>query len=207
MALSIQSIYDRVQGRKANILGQDTSTGSAVLLPLIKKNNQWQVLFEVRAHHLNRQPGEISFPGGRVEKNDRNEKETAIRETCEELGLSPGDIEIIGDLDIVMTSYQFMIYPYAARIKESAVIRPNPDEVHEIFSVPLDWLLDHDPLVHYVNLEVKPDPDFPYDLIPKGRHYPWRTRRMVEYFYQYGDYVIWGLTARILHHFLTLIRS
>ena len=56
-------------------------------------------------------------------------------------------------------------------------------------------------------MEVKPDPDFPYELIPGGRDYPWRTRKFPEHFYRYQDRVIWGLTASVLAHFIDLLKD
>lgn len=72
------------QDRKPGILGRDKYSNYAVLLPIIEQHNEPHILFEVRAYELRRQPGEICFPGGRVDQSDATEKETAIRETIEE---------------------------------------------------------------------------------------------------------------------------
>ena len=77
-----------------------------------------------------------------------------------------------------------------------------PEEVDHVFTVPVDWLLSHEPEVYGTVLTTIPDEDFPFDRIPGGRQYPWRKRRTEVWFYQYGDETIWGLTARILHTFL-----
>lgn len=206
MTISIKQLQKLLKSRERNILGHEQGTKSAVLLPLIEKDHAWYVLFEVRARHLNRQPGEVCFPGGRVDREDSNEEQTAIRETCEELNLRPDEVEILGPLDIMSNSFPFYIYPYAGMIKKAEeAIRPNPEEVDKVFSVPLDWLMTSKPEIHYIDLTVNPPEDFPFHLIPNGRDYNWRQRKIPEYFYIYQDYVIWGLTARILHHFITLM--
>ncbi len=72
------------------------------MLPLIQEDGETHVLFEVRAKTLRIQPGEICFPDGRVDEEDRNEEETAIRETCEELGVKKTDVEIAAPLDVLV---------------------------------------------------------------------------------------------------------
>jgi 8-oxo-dGTP pyrophosphatase MutT (NUDIX family) len=201
--INFQQLSETLKNRQRDILGHEQATQSAVLIPLLKKAGEWHVLFEVRAEHLNRQPGEICFPGGRVDETDRNDKETAIRETCEELQLPKKHIQLIGPLDILVSSEYFFVYPHVGVINEQANISPNPGEVDEVFTVPLSWLKQNDPLLYYLELEVKRDQEFPFHLIPNGKDYDWRKHRKPEYFYLYHDRVIWGLTARILKHFLT----
>lgn len=202
--IDIDKLSKRLNHHKRNILGHETAVQSAVLIPLIRKKSEWHVLFEVRSHHLKRQPGEICFPGGRVEKADKDEAETAVRETCEELRISEDDLNLLGPLDILVQSQSFFVYTYVGAIKEEASIVPN-EEVEEIFTVPLSWLMEREPELHYLEMKIEPDQDFPFDLIPNGKNYNWRKHRKPEYFYLYEDRVIWGLTARILLHFLKLV--
>lgn len=206
MSNQIDFIRRNISGRKRNILGHERAFKSAVMLPLIRRDGEWHVLFEVRAFHLNRQPGEICFPGGRVDHHDRDEGEAAVRETCEELGISTNDIEVIGPLDILTGGQDFIIYPFVGILKDGTHVMPNQEEVDEVFYVPVSWFASTEPELHYIDLEVKPPHDFPYHLIPNGRNYNWRHRKIPEYFYLYNGRVIWGMTARILHHFVTLIK-
>jgi peroxisomal coenzyme A diphosphatase NUDT7 len=204
---NIGSIKQQLENRKPNILGHEKMKKSAVMLPLIQKGGQTHVLFEVRAKTLRSQPGEICFPGGRVDEEDRNEEETAVRETCEELGLQSTDVEITAPLDVLVMPYKLLIYPFVGIISEQAVLKPNDSEVDEVFCVPLKELLIQRPDRHHVDLHMRPNESFPFHLIPNGKAYKWRSAQVAEYFYTYQDYVIWGLTARILHHFLKLIEK
>lgn len=202
----LESIYRSLKNRNASVMGHQDLFKSAVLVPLVERDGQLCVLFEERAHHLKRQPGEICFPGGRIDPEDPDELTAAIRETCEELGLERGLVEPVGPLDYIVTSFQ-IVHPFVGRIDGFANIRPNPDEVASVFCVPLAFLRSTSPELHYVDLKMIPPEDFPFHLIPNGRNYKWRTGKVPEYFYFYEDRTIWGLTARILHHFLDVTKQ
>lgn len=180
---------------------------SAVLVPLLReKDGTYSILFEVRSAKLATQPGEICFPGGHVSPTDAHEEETAIRETCEELGVPHSSVEIWGRLDILVTPFKQIIYPFAGYLREPERIRPNPQEVGEIFTARLDLLLSLIPEYHEVTIKVHPPDDFPFHKIPGGREYPWRTGTWPEFFYEIENRIVWGMTARILHHFLKIVR-
>lgn len=160
---SMTSIETRIrQHRSAN---KDTAR-FAVLLPLIERNGRVHVLFEVRSKHLRRQPGDTCFPGGKVDAEDADERAAAIRETCEELTLRPQDIRVIGSLDDVIDTLQSVIHPFVGVISEHASVRPNPDEVGDVFYVPLEHLLAQDPERYDIKLKPEPPDDFPYHLLP-----------------------------------------
>lgn len=198
----------KLKNKQPHVLGSKTFQTYSILLPLIKVNNDdIHIIFEKRAHHLRRQPGEICFPGGRIEKDDINSEAAAIREASEELRIQQEEIQLIGPLDFFVSPSETIIYPYVGLIdKEYAAISPNTSEVSELFTVPLSFLLTAEPKIYNVNFLVQPENDFPYHLIPGGKNYKWRQRGMKEYFYFYEDKVIWGLTARILHEFLENIK-
>jgi len=202
----IKRLY-QLKNRKVNIIGIENCFKSSVLLPLIDHNGQTCVLFEVRANQLRRQPGEICFPGGQVESTDSSPVQTAIRETSEELGLAPEDIEVIAPLDLLVTPCNTIIYPFLCRINNHTQIALNTDEVEEVFYVPLDYLYSTSPLIHKLSFQLNFANDFPFDLIPQGKNYNWREGTYPVYFYFYQKYIIWGMTARILHHFLFLTRD
>lgn len=205
--LDLSSIESRLKNRNVKVLGHEQMKVSSVLVPLIEKVDGLHVLFQVRGKKLRTQPGEICFPGGRVENEDKNETETAIRETCEELGLQREQIKVMAPLDICINPFHAIIHPFVGVILEPDAIRPNELEVEEVFTVPLEYLLNYEPKFHPVKFQVKLDDSFPYHLIPNGKSYKWRTRQVPEYFYLYDRYVIWGLTARILTNFLTVIKQ
>ena len=83
----------------------------------------------------------------------------------------------------------------------------NKDEVEKVFTVPLSWLLTHEPYMHLISFQPVPSSDFPFDKIMNGAQYEWRTRLLEEWFFEYEDYTIWGMTARILKHFVHLLNG
>lgn len=201
------SRINTLRNRTPKILGQELAFESAVILPLVYIDDRIHVLFEKRSSDLMHQPGEISFPGGKIEPFDSSPMEGAIRETCEELGLKPGNIEVVAPLDIVVSPFNVIVYPYVAFIDDVNNVTPNKDEVEEVFYVPLDYLLDNPAMKHKMWLNVDAEQDFPFELIPKGKDYPFRKAFIPQLFWIWHEHVIWGLTARILNHFLTLLRD
>lgn len=196
----------RLYDRTAAILGSDNSFKSAVLVPLVRIDSEWCILFQKRSSTIDRQPGEICFPGGALEKSDPGPRYAAVRESCEELGLSPEDISVIAELDVFVSPFNMIIYPYLAVIHDSDKIDIDPVEVERIFYVPLNWLLEYEPQATSTGIALTWPEDFPLHLIPEGKDYPFRRTIYPQYFYIWKEDVIWGLTARILTHFLDLIR-
>lgn len=178
----------------------------AVMIPLVEVEDKLSILFEVRSHKLRRQPGEICFPGGKIDAEDIDELATAVRETSEELGIDPSAIDVIGSLGVLVPPVQIAIHTYIGHIHNINTIRINADEVAEIFTVPLDYLLQTEPEAYDLQLGLIPTDDFPFEWIPGGRNYKFRERRIPEYFYIYEERIIWGLTARILKEFLDKLK-
>lgn len=198
---------DKFKDRRASLLGLSSSKLSAVLLPIVYKEGKPFILFEKRSLGLQHQPGEICFPGGKIEESDKNPKETAFRETCEEIGVLPKDIDYIGALDVLFSPFDVVIYPYVGVIKKN-IFSIDQDEVQEIFSVPLDFFLENEPEIYYLKTTVIfENEDFPFHLIPKGRNYPWRFGQHPVLFYRYKDRIIWGMTARILNNFIQIAKN
>jgi 8-oxo-dGTP pyrophosphatase MutT (NUDIX family) len=196
-------IASRLSGRRPGIVDESAYLISAVLLPLVHEGGRDHVLFEVRSKELNRQPGEICFPGGRVENGERPDPLlAAIRETEEELGISHRSIEVLGPLDVLVTPLGTMVYPYVGRLDISQ-IKPSPLEVEEVFLAPIDFFLETPPYVTHVEVATRYNKDFPLEKVPPIYKEGWQARTSYPmYFYEYQDYFIWGLTCRILHNFL-----
>ncbi|TDA63794.1 MAG: CoA pyrophosphatase [Clostridia bacterium] len=179
---------------------------NGVLLPLVPEG-EWAVLFEVRSSNLKHQPGEICFPGGQVDATDTSEQETAVRETCEELQVPRSSIEVLGELDIMLTPFQLILYPYVGILREPQAINPDSREVAGVFTVPLRELLRVTPEYYEMTVEVQPPKNFPLHKIPNGKDYQWRTGILPELFYEFNGYVVWGMTARVLNNFLQIIQE
>jgi len=201
----VLNIRSKLENRTRDFIRDQVITEYAVLLPLVKKQGELYLLFELRSQNLRGQPGEICFPGGSTEHEDMDPSDTAVRETCEELRIKRADIEVLGPLDILLTAYQVKIFPYVGSIAENVAINPDPREVEEVFYIPLDYFLTTKPFITQVKVNMQPEPDFPFQLIPNGKEYDWKQGRYPVYFYNYGNYSIWGITARILYNFIEII--
>jgi peroxisomal coenzyme A diphosphatase NUDT7 len=203
--MNLDSILTKLNKHTPTILGSEKFSRYAVMVPLIQKEEAIHVLFEVRSLMLRRQPGEICFPGGRIDAQDSDEKSAAIRETMEELGIDRENISEVYPLDFMITPFGMMIYPFVSLLNEPEKIHPNPSEVGEIFTVPLSYFLENDPEIYQVHFKVEPEENFPFDLIVGRENYNWRTRALDEYFFIYEEKAIWGLTAKILSHFIEIL--
>ncbi len=178
---------------------------SSVMLLLFSMENELHLLFTKRAEHLTHQPGDISFPGGRRE-NGETALETALRETQEELGILPEQITVLGKTDFMLTTYGAFIMPFVGYVPNVKVedIAFSKDEVAEIFTVPLSFFQQTKPEVHFLYLSPFTEDTFPYDRIAGGKNYPFFRPKIPELFYQYKQYTIWGLTAQIACHAVSL---
>jgi 8-oxo-dGTP pyrophosphatase MutT (NUDIX family) len=198
---------ENLRGRTPNILDHERAVKNAVLLALVEYEDETCILFEKRASHMKQQPGEICFPGGGIEDHDSGKAVAAVRETCEELGLETEDIDLIAPLDIMVSPFNLIIYPYVGYIKDYSRIQPNPDEVESVFCVPLDFLLNYKPIFTQMAIKMYAPEDYPFELIPQGKDYPFRQSTYPIHFFLWNEHVIWGMTARILNHFLNLLKK
>ncbi len=203
----LDKLKNQLNENQSLFIGEETAFRSAVLIPLVQVDEEWHILFEVRSLTMRKQPGDISFPGGRIDSADTSPVAAALRETHEELGVDPKTVTILGELSPYISSSSFVIYPFVATIDYDQIIHSyNKEEVEEVFTIPLKWLLNYEPYMHVVSVEPVPSPNFPYEKIMNGTQYQWRARSMEEWFFDYEKYTIWGLTARILKHFIESIR-
>ncbi|KNF07770.1 MutT/NUDIX hydrolase familiy protein [Gottschalkia purinilytica] len=202
--MNINDIVKKFENRKRESI--ENKKSYSVLLPLIDIEGDWHVLFEVRSKSLKTQPNEISLPGGKVEKHETF-KEAAIRETHEELNIDIDKIKVIGKLDYIVFPYDMTIYGYVGILEniEFNKINYNRLETDHIFTVPLSFFIENPPLKYNVEYKMKLQDDFPYYLIQDGKRYKWRKRKESIYFYEYNDYVIWGITATFIKNFIDVI--
>lgn len=170
----------------------------AVLCPLVETAEGLCLLYEVRAATLVRQPGEVCFPGGRVEPGE-DAVACALRETEEELGIPPARVELLGLPDFICSSAGFLMQPVLGLVSREgfAALRPSPAEVAEVFTVPLSFFASHPAAVYYYDLKPEVPPDFPFAQIGFPGGYSFRGSRMEEPVWHYGRHIIWGMTARL----------
>jgi 8-oxo-dGTP pyrophosphatase MutT (NUDIX family) len=116
-------------------------TAASVLVPLVLRDTL-TVLLTQRTEHLSDHPGQISFPGGRVEPSDRDATATALREAHEEIGLAASHVDVLGQLPIYTTGTGFIVTPVVALVQPGFALQPDPNEVAEVFEVPLAYLMD-----------------------------------------------------------------
>lgn len=118
-----------------------TPAHAAVLVPLVLRE-ELTVLLTQRTEQLSTHSGQVAFPGGRQDPEDADATATALREAQEEVGLDPGQVEVLGSLPVYETGTAFMVTPVVALVQPDAPLHPNPYEVADVFEVPLRFLLD-----------------------------------------------------------------
>ncbi|WP_394523422.1 NUDIX hydrolase [Lacrimispora sp. JR3] len=185
----------RLSGRRPGIIGEESFRKYAVLVPVIDIDGTAHLLFEKRSPQLRHQPGEICFPGGKLESGETL-KACAVRETVEELKVLSDQIKVIGPGDIYLSPFQLMIHSFIGTIKEYQDTF-STDEVEAIIKVPLEFFKTNPPKTYILRLVQEPPENFPYEWIPGGEEYPWIKGNHEILFYQYGNITIWGMTAQI----------
>jgi 8-oxo-dGTP pyrophosphatase MutT (NUDIX family) len=163
---------------------------AAVLVPLYEDRGAWWLLYTRRTDSVDVHRGQVSFPGGRIDPHDKGPVDTALREADEEVGIPPGQVEILGTLEPLLTVTQFEITPVVGRIPWPCPLRLNTREVACAFGVPLTWLAD--PAHLHREQRLPPIP---------GREI------MVFSFDPYLGETVWGATARITLDLIFLWRG
>lgn len=179
--------------------------GACVLFGFIEKHGKWNLLLEKRALDLDVQPGEMCLPGGKREEGE-TPKETVIRETMEELCISEDDIEILREIGVASGPGGWKIGVYAGIISNYEMTF-DKTEVDSVYLVPIDWILESEPKGYVVDVVTIPREDFPFDKIPGGKNYPWKTGERRIYFYDHPDFNLWGFTATLISDFAKLARD
>lgn len=204
--MDLEKLKRSLLGRTPGLM--DATGQYSVLVPLVEREGGLSLLYEVRAGSLRRQPGEVCFPGGRLEGAESPE-ECALRETWEELGIPREKIRILGRLDFIAHRANFLMQPVLGLVEEQALehMHLSPDEVEETFLVPLSHLMETKPQEYEYPLVPAPGEEFPYELVGIPRDYPWRTGRENVPVYLWEGHPIWGLTARITRHLVEVLNG
>jgi 8-oxo-dGTP pyrophosphatase MutT (NUDIX family) len=183
----LEAIRQAVASHRPRRIQPEGRPEAAVLLLVYEVHGEPHILFTLRTHLVETHKGQISFPGGAADPEDDDLRLTALRETYEELGVRPDDVEVVGQLDDSPSISGFMVTPYVGFIRGPVPypFRPNHHEVAELIEVPLSHLMDR------------------ANVTEEVRHIDGRD--LVMYSYLFRGHVIWGLTARILKQFLDLL--
>jgi 8-oxo-dGTP pyrophosphatase MutT (NUDIX family) len=161
---------------------KDLPAPAAVLIAITDHPESPEVVLTRRATHLNSHSGEVSLPGGKWEPEDPSLMYTALRETEEEIGLPPAQVEVLGGLPVFQTWKGISVVPYVGIIPQGLTFTPNYDELDAIFQVPLSFFME--------------DRRVRTDIFQREVGHLWSPA------YDYNGYEIWGFTARLLVNFL-----
>ena len=193
--LSLEQIKERLQNSSEqtcdvpNLWPEDECLQAGVLIPFIRKNEQWHILYIRRAtcegdHHS----GQVAFAGGKHEAQDPDLLATALREAHEEIGIQPHHVQVLGKLNFHYSITRFQITPVVGYVDWPYPVVPDQTEVARVFSIPLAWLSE--PENHRIvrrQLDGNPVP--------------------VAYFNTYDDELLWGATARMTLSLLNCLKS
>lgn len=212
------NLLKNVLANQPSVLAKDKYFNSAVLVPLLSVNDKCHFLFEKRAGNI-KQGGEVSFPGGEIDTRlDKNFKDTAIRETTEELGVVADQIEIIGGMGTLVAPMGMTVDPFVGILNINSVEDLNIDikEVEKVFTIPVSFFLENKPDTYYINVRAHP-----YDIDNEGNKIellpvkklgllnryanPWRKARHRVFVYNTPGEIVWGITAEIVYEFCKLI--
>lgn len=194
----------------SSIIGKDKYINSAVLIPLLVIEGKEYLLFEKRSQSV-KQPGEVSFPGGHFDPvQDVDFLSTALRETCEELGISKNKINVIGKLGTLVAPMGIIVEAFLGILKINSLTELDIDkrEVEKVFIIPLDFFIDNKPEEYFTRIELhsyttKENGDREILLpvkelgLPEKYSLPWANNKHRVLVYQINDEIIWGITAEL----------
>lgn len=162
---------------------------AAVLIPFLRQDDTWRVLFTRRTDTLPEHSGQVAFPGGRADPGDSTPEDTALREANEEIGLKQADVRLLGRLDPLVTISNYRLTPVVGVIPWPYPIHLARQEVSRVFSIPLAWL------ANAANHQIKKrELPAPYGSVP------------VIYFSRFDNELLWGVSAQIALNLLDALR-
>ncbi|MBS3804353.1 MAG: CoA pyrophosphatase [Oleiphilaceae bacterium] len=158
---------------------------AGVLVPVTDNNDRPEIIFTLRSAKMKIHRGQVAFPGGRRDPEDESLRETALRETHEEIGLPPDQVNIVAPLSQVMSRYGILVTPYVGVVPEAYPLSANPDEIESIFRVPIEFFLE--------------------DRRERTDALSFLDHTLYVPCYHWEKYQIWGLSAVILVDFLNAV--
>ena len=213
----LNEIIDIIPG-KTGVMNSSNYLKSSVLASLFEKNNELHLIFQKRNNAI-RQGGEICFPGGRFDElKDKDMRETSIRETMEEMGITREKIAVFGQIDTVVAPMGAIINCFLGELKieDLSELDINKDEVERVFSVPVTWFINNPPKEYDVHMEIKPTYRdekgkeiilLPVEELglPDRYRKPWGFKNHKIYAYRTNNETIWGITAQMVKHICELL--
>ena len=176
--------FEILQSRTPRTLSGKHFRPAAVLVPIQERSDGDYLVLTQRAEMLNSHSGQVAFPGGKIDLQDRGPLEAALRESQEEIGIDPSHVRILGQLDQVTAASNFLVTPFVGLIPSPYEFSLNQNETTAVFSVPVSVLMD------------------PRSLWVDTTRYPGWDHI---YHFQYQEWDIWGATARIVKQLLELV--
>ncbi len=181
----LDKILQRVRDYSPHLLEPEGRMPEAAVLMPITRSDSPELVLTLRASGLSTHGGEVAFPGGRRDPEDRDLIHTALREAEEEVGLAPGIVEIVGPLSSVVSLHGIHVTPFVGIVPDYVEYRANDAEIASVFSVPLDFFCqDAREVTHRIDYQGG----------------AWYVPS-----YRYGEYKIWGLTAIMIVELVNLI--
>ena len=157
---------------------------AAVLIPLLRQDNEWHLLFTRRTDKVENHKGQVSFPGGACDDGETTPEETALREANEEIGIDPQKVRVLGHITNMITITSFRVTPVVGIIEWPTVLQLGKDEVERVFTIPLNWLAEKNNRWEF--------------------SMPGRNRSLIVY-HPYDGELLWGATARMTVDFLKVL--
>lgn len=199
----IEKIRKKIKEREPKPIGRHNFF--SVVIPVCRFGDELKLLFEVRSGSLKSQPGDICFPGGKIEEGE-TPADCALREFEEETGIPACRVEIIGQFDTFYGFADYTVYTFIAEIEEASLqyMCANKAEVEELFTVPLSFFKENPPKVYEADI-ISDVENFPYEEAGISPNYNWRRSKNILPVYRWQNRVIWGMTARITSWFIEKI--
>lgn len=184
--MAADKILEILQSRTPLTISREQVKPAAVLVPIQEQKDGDYLVLTQRAEMLNSHRGQVAFPGGGVNPEDKGDLEAALRESHEEIGIDPRHVRVLGQLDQVTAGSNYLVTPFVGVIPSPYKFCLNLAETAAVFSVPISALLDPKSF----SMEARFFADYPREPI---------------YHFHYEEWDIWGATARIIKQLLELV--